>query len=108
MQLIQRKEKGDWHLRVCVGGKDFKINLKTTNKHEASRLAVLEHERLKQESSLEDAFSSLLGQLERLPSGEAKRNRKDYRARLNVARRDEMPRMSDLWAKWCALKTIKR
>ena len=61
MQLIQRKEKGDWHLRVCLGGKDFKINLKTTNKHEASRLAVLEHERLKQESSLEDAFSMPAG-----------------------------------------------
>ena len=108
MQLIQRKEKGDWHLRVCVGGKDFKINLKTSNKHEANRLAVLEHERLRKDTSLEDAFSSLLGQLERLPSGEAKRKRKDYRARLNVARCDEMPRMSHLWAKWCALKSTKR
>ena len=38
MQLIQRKEKGDWHLRVCMGGKDFKINLKTTNKREAIRV----------------------------------------------------------------------
>ena len=38
MQLIQRKEKGDWHLRVCVGGKDFKINLKTTSKDEARGL----------------------------------------------------------------------
>ena len=43
MQLIQRKEKGNWHLRVCVGGKDFKINLKTSNKHEANRLAILMH-----------------------------------------------------------------
>jgi len=103
LNLIQRKKDGPWHLRVRINGQDLKVNLETTNKREANRLAPVKYDEILRSSTVDGAFNDLVTLLGRLPRDESKKKRAELRARLNVACRDELPSMTSLWKRWSDL-----
>ena len=60
LNLIQRKKDGPWHLRVRLKGQDLKINLETTNKREANRLAPSKYDEIIRSSTVDGAFDDLV------------------------------------------------
>ena len=108
LNLIQRKKDGPWHLRVRLKGQDLKINLETTNKREANRLAPSKYDEIIRSSTVDGAFNDLVALLDRLPRDESKKKRTELRARLNVACPDDLPSMTMLWERWSELPATKK
>ena len=84
-------------------GRDLKINLETTSKREANRLASIRYDEFLRSSTIDGAFEEVLALLDRLPRDESKKKRAELRARLNVASRDDLPSMGALWERWSNL-----
>tara|TARA_B100000959_G_C14951561_1_gene612073 strand:- start:577 stop:1881 length:1305 start_codon:yes stop_codon:yes gene_type:complete len=110
LNLIQRSEnsKGEWYLRVRLNGREHKINLETTSKRDANKLAEAKYEELARAANIDGAFNSLVDLLDRLPHEESKKKRAELRAQLNVTRLNDLPSMSELWQLWSDLPSSKR
>ena len=74
LNLIQRKKDGPWHLRVRINGQDLKVNLETTNKREANRLAPVKYDEILRSSTVDGAFNDLVTLLGRLPRDESNKS----------------------------------
>ncbi len=105
LNLIQRSEnsKGEWYLRVRLNGREHKINLETTSKRDANKLAEAKYEELARAANIDGAFDGLVDLLDRLPHEESKKKRAELRAQLNVTRLNDLPSMSELWQLWSDL-----